>query len=290
VQALRVTTALAAVVLLAGCGGSSSKSAASSDRRSVVAAFYPVAYAAEQIGGATVQVDNLTPAGAEPHDIELRPRDVGTVRDADFVFYLGSGFQPALEQAVDGAKGKTVDLLQGFQLRQGVGEEKGLDPHVWLDPILYGRMAAKIGTALERPAQMRAFQERLRGLDTVYREGLADCTRHAIVTSHAAFGYLATRYGLKQIPITGISPEAEPTPRQLQQVVRQVRANHATTVFFETLVSPDLARTVAREAGARTAVLDPIEGLTKDEASAGENYFTVMRENLQTLRRALACR
>jgi zinc transport system substrate-binding protein len=284
---LRVAAVAALLLLLAGCGGSS---AAVPGQRSVVAAFYPVAFAAEQIGGGSVRVDNLTPPGAEPHDVELSPRDVGKIRDADFVFYLGSGFQPALERAVDGAKGTAVDLLEGIRLRRGTGEEHGLDPHVWLDPVLYGRMAGKIGASLDRPAQARAFEQRLHALDAEYRRGLGRCKRRAIVTSHAAFGYLAARYHLEQIPITGITPEAEPTPRQLQNVVREVRAHGATTVFFETLVSPDLARTVARETGAKTAVLDPIEGLTKDEAAARETYFSVMRKNLETLRRALACR
>ncbi|HEV8685896.1 MAG TPA: metal ABC transporter substrate-binding protein [Gaiellaceae bacterium] len=276
-----------ALALVGGCGGSS---AAAPEQRSVVAAFYPIAFAAEQIGGDTVQVDNLTPAGAEPHDVELSPRHVGKVREADFVFYLGSGFQPALERAVDGAKGTTVDLLDGLRLRPAVGEEHGLDPHVWLDPVLYSRMARRIGDTLGRPAPARAFARRLGVLDGEYRRGLASCKRREIVTSHAAFGYLAARYHLTQIPITGVSPEAEPTPRELQKVVRAVRAHGATTVFFETLVSPDLARTVARETGARTAALDPIEGLTKDELAAGENYLSIMRANLRTLRQALACR
>jgi zinc transport system substrate-binding protein len=287
VPALRLASFAACLLLVAGCGGSS---AAAPGQRSVVAAFYPVAFAAEQIGGNTVQVDNLTPPGAEPHDVELSPRDVGKVREADVVFYLGRGFQPALEHAVDGAKGAIVDLLEGLPLRQAVGEEQGLDPHVWLDPVLYARMARRIGGTLERPAQARTFAGRLSALDREYRRGLASCKRHEIVTSHAAFGYLATRYHLSQIPITGVSPEAEPTPRALQDVVREVRAHGATTVFFETLVSPDLAKTVARETGAQTAVLDPIEGLTKDEVAAGENFFSIMRTNLQSLRQALACR
>jgi zinc transport system substrate-binding protein len=287
VPALRLAAVAAALVLVAGCGGTSS---AAPGQRSVVAAFYPIAYAAEQIGGDTVHVDNLTPAGAEPHDIELSPRDVTRIREADFVFYLDRGFQPALERAVDGASGTVVDLLQGIPLRPAAAGEHGLDPHVWLDPILYARMARRIGQVLGRPAQARAFAQRLAELDVEFRRGLADCKRREIVTSHAAFGYLAARYGLVQIPITGLSPQAEPSPRKLQKVVQDVRAHGATTVFFETLVSPDLARTVARETGARTAVLDPIEGLTKDELAAGENYFSIMRKNLRTLRQALGCR
>jgi zinc transport system substrate-binding protein len=131
---------------------------------------------------------------------------------------------------------------------------------------------------------------KLRALDRDYREGLRDCKRHEIVTSHAAWGYLAARYGLKQVAITGLTPEAEPTPQQVKHVVDVVRRTHATTVFFETLVSPRLAETVAREVGAHTAVLDPLEGLTPEEQKKGENYFTVMRRNLDALRKALACR
>jgi zinc transport system substrate-binding protein len=287
VPALRLAAAAASLALLAGCGGSS---AAAPSKRSVVAAFYPIAFAAEQIGGDTVEVDNLTPVGAEPHDVELSPRDVGKVREVDFVFYLGSGFQPALERALDGASGTTVDLLQGIQLRRGVGEDQDVDPHVWLDPVLYARLVHRIGETLGRPSQARQLEQRLEQLDAQLRTGLQQCKRRAIVTSHAAFSYLAARYRLEQIPITGVEPESEPTPRQLQRVVQEVRARGATTVFFETLVSPDLARTVARETGARTAVLDPIEGLTKDELAAGETYFSVMQRNLRTLRRALGCR
>jgi zinc transport system substrate-binding protein len=131
---------------------------------------------------------------------------------------------------------------------------------------------------------------RVAKLNADYRAGLAHCERREIVTSHEAFGYLADRYGLKQIAITGISPEAEPTPRALEDVIEQVRESGATTIFFETLLSPRIAETVARETGARTAVLNPIEGLTEDELARGQNYFSVMRENLATLRKALGCR
>jgi zinc transport system substrate-binding protein len=131
---------------------------------------------------------------------------------------------------------------------------------------------------------------KLEALDSELADGLAHCRRHEIVTSHAAFGYLAKRYGLKQLALTGLSPEAEPSPRDLEALVDEVRRTDATTVFFETLVSSKLAETVAREAGAKTAVLDPLEGLTEDEVAAGADYFSVMRANLATLRAALQCR
>jgi zinc transport system substrate-binding protein len=292
---VRLTDLAAAVVLalLAGCGGTASSGSEGGDERTdVVAAFYPVAFAAQQIGGESVAVTNLTSPGAEPHDAELSPRDIARVRSADVVLYFGQGFQPALEDALDGARGENVDLLAGLPLRAAPpgAEEPGADPHVWLNPVLYARIAERIGGALDREGPAAEFVRRLDGLDDQYRSGLSHCARRDVVTSHAAFGYLTRRYGLRQIAITGLSPEAEPTPRELARVVDEVRARHATTVFSETLVSPELARTVARDTGATTAVLDPIEGLGKDQLAAGETYFSVMRANLKALRQALGCR
>ena len=278
-----VATALA--VAVAGCGGATRST---SSATTVVAAFYPLAWAAEQVGGARVDVVNLTPPGAEPHDIELTPRDVQRVDGADLVLYLGGGFMPALEDAVAGKK-NAVDLLAGQRLSRD-GGNGGLDPHVWLDPSRYETIVRRIARALGRPAAAGPVVVRLRELDAEYRRGLARCERREIVTSHAAFRYLAAAYGLKQIALTGITPEAEPTPRALEALVREVRRSGATTVFFESLLSPRLAETVAREAGARTAELDPIEGLTHDQLANGGNYFTVMRENLSALRKALGCR
>jgi zinc transport system substrate-binding protein len=248
-----------------------------------VAAFYPLAYAAQLVGGKSLAVKNLTPSGSEPHDLELTPRAVADIQQADVVLYLGHGFQPAVADAVDGAHGHVVDFLSGLPLRAG-------DPHVWLDPVLYSRIVRRVGSVLRRPAQVAAPMARLKALDGDYRRGLAHCAQHEIVTSHAAFGYLAERYGLRQVAITGVTPEAEPTPKQLANVVQVVRRTKATTVFAEALLSPRLADTVAREVGAHTAVLDPIEGLTRSEQSRGDTYFTIMRRNLAELRKALACR
>jgi zinc transport system substrate-binding protein len=287
----RLVLILVCSVTLAGCGSDSARDDAPGSRhaRSVVAAFYPLAFLAERIGGETVEVRNLTPAGAEPHDVELSARDVETLRDADYVLYLGGDFQPAVEDAVDDADGRTVDVLSGLELLKGKhGHET--DPHIWLDPIRFAEAARQVGAALDRPEPAAALSRELRDLDLEFKRGLRRCKRREIVTSHAAFGYLAQRYGLEQIPVTGISPEAEPSARDLERVVSEVRRRGATTVFFETLVSPRVAETVAREAGARTAELNPIEGLSEDELAAGENYFSVMRANLAALRRALGCR
>ncbi len=257
-----------------------------------MAGFYPLAFAAEQIAVAGTSVKNLTPAGAEPHDLELTPGDVRAVDDASLVLYLGEGFMPGLETAVEQRQGRSLDLLAEEDLKQGKGEDGEIvrDPHVWLDPVRYAAMARAIGVELGQTEAAARLAGKLERLDDEFRRGLATCKRRQIVTSHAAFGYLAERYGLEQVPLEGLSPEAEPSARGLADLVDLVKTSGVTTVFFETLVSPKLAETVAREAGVETAVLNPLEGLTDDEIASGEDYFTVMRSNLAALEEALGCR
>jgi zinc transport system substrate-binding protein len=268
-------------VCMAGCG---TTAAGAPGKETVAASFYPLAYAAEEVGDGGVEVSNLTPAGSEPHDLEVSPQDVAAIREADLVLLLGNGFQPQLEDAAGSGK-RVLRLLD----TPGLGLHPDGDPHVWLDPLRYAKIVGRIGQALHEPAAAARLQARLRRLDGEYRTGLAQCERREIVTSHDAFGYLAERYGLEQVAITGLSPEVEPEPAKLQRVVELVRERGVTTIYFETLVSPRIAETVARETGAKTAVLNPIEGLTKDEISQGETYFSLMRTNLRTLREGLGC-
>jgi zinc transport system substrate-binding protein len=277
-----ILTIAAAVVASAACGGSGGSG--SGGKESVVASFYPLAYAAQQLGAARVDVTNLTPPGSEPHDLEVSPKDVAAIREADLVLLLGRGFQPQLEDAA-GTGGNVLRLLD----TPGLALRADNDPHVWLDPLRYAKIVARIGEALGTPAAADRLVGRLTALDGEYRRGFAHCRRHEIVTSHEAFGYLAERSGLEQVAITGLSPEAEPEPGKLQDVVELVRMRGVTTIYFETLVSPRIADTVARETGAKTAVLDPIEGLTEDEVARGEDYFSLMRTNLRTLREGLGC-
>jgi zinc transport system substrate-binding protein len=264
-----------------GCGGAAAEAP---QKETVAASFYPLAYAAEQVGDGRVDVTNLTPAGAEPHDLEVSPQDVAAIREADLVLLLGRGFQPQLEDAA-GRGERVLRLLD----TPGLALHPDGDPHVWLDPLRYVTIVGRIGQALHEPAAAARLQGRLRGLDREYGKGLARCQRHEIVTSHEAFGYLAERYGLEQVAITGLSPEVEPEPAKLQHVVELVRTRGVTTIYFETLVSPRIAETVARETGAKTAVLDPIEGLTEEELAHGDDYFSLMRKNLRTLREGLGC-
>ena len=266
---------LAALVAVAGCGG------AGSDDHSdaVVAAFYPLAWAAEQIVTGGTEIVNLTPPGAEPHDVELSPRDAETIRDARLVIYAAGGFQPAVEDAIAERDGPSVDVLGGAR-----------DPHVWLDPTRFAETVREIARLLGRPVGAERLAAELEQLDESYRRGLERCKRRILVTSHAAFGHLAERYGLTQLSLAGASPETEPGPRELEELIDDVRASGATTVFAEPLVSDRVADTVAREAGAKLALLDPLEGLSDERLAAGEDYLSVMRENLAALREAMGCR
>lgn len=271
---MRCAAVLAVLLALAGCGDSGG-----SESENVVAAFYPLAWAAEQVVADGTEVVNLTPPGAEPHDVELSPRDVEAIRDARLVLYVGGGFQPAVEDAVSERAGISLDVLDGDQ-----------DPHVWLDPHRFAQIVLEIGRGVGRPQPAQELAEELTRLDERYGRGLGQCARRTLVTSHAAFGHLADRYDLTQLSLTGTSPESEPGPRDLERLIDEVRASGATTVFAEPLVSDRVAETVARESGAEIAVLDPLEGLSEDRLAAGEDYLSVARSNLATLKEALGCR
>jgi zinc transport system substrate-binding protein len=286
-----VLALLAAVLALGGvaaCGSGSAADTGDGGRVAVVAAFYPLQFITEQVGGDAVRVTNLVKPGAEPHDLELNPRQVAQVADAKLVVYI-KDFQPALDDSVrQEAADRAFDVTTVSPLADK-------DPHIWLDPTrlkeITGRLAERLAGldpahALDFRTRALKLDQRLQQLDTEYADGLRTCQRREIVTSHAAFGYLAARYHLRQVAITGLSPEEEPAPGRLAEVARQAKQYHATTIFFETLVSPKISEAVAKEAGAKTAVLDPVEGL---QPGSRDDYLSVMRSNLPTLRTALGC-
>ena len=282
-------------------------SAADTKKTSVVAAFYPLAWAAEQVGGRRVVVTNLTPSGAEPHDLELTTKQRDAIEDAGLVIVMGSGFQPAVEKAAESRDGNTVEMLSSLPIGaagkkvadEGEEDPDALDPHVWLDPALMERIVDRTAAALTKAdpanattydANAAALNEKLAALDARYRTGLATCDRKLIVTSHDAFGYLAKAYGLQQEGVAGLSPDAEPDPKRLAELTDLVEQKGVTTIFTEELVSPKIAKTLAREAGGlKTDTLNPLEGLTPKEVKAGDDYVAVMDRNLARLRSALGC-
>ncbi len=273
----------------------------------VTAAFYPLQFAAERVGGEHVRVTTLTKPGVEPHDLELTPKAVGSLRATDAVVYL-AGFQPAVDDAVRSqAPDTAVDVAPAARLvapsePEHEGEDTAehaegrVDPHFWLDPSRLADVATVLGDDFARrdPANAAAYRANagalvadLDALDADFRSGLARCRSRELVTGHAAFGYLADRYDLHQEGVAGLSPDVEPDAALLRDLSARVREARVRTVYAENLVSPDLAQTVAREAGARVAVLDPLEGIT--QASRGRNYLEVMRANLATLRAGQEC-
>ena len=297
--------ALGLAMVASGCAAVTSTDHRSDGKLQVVVAFYPLQFVAQQVGGDRVSVTNLVQPGVEPHDLELTPRQVAQVVDADAVIYLG-GFQPAVDSAVtETKKRKALDVSTVSSQHDGYvpvedgkaqKKEKGKDPHVWLDPIRMARITDAVAKKLaaldpdhaaEYTANARALDTKLTALDGEYQVGLASCVRKTIVVSHNAFGYLAERYGLNQVPITGLTPDQEASATRLAEVATYARKNGVTVIFFETLVSPKIAEALAREVGAKAEVLDPIEGLA---ANSQADYFTVMRSNLTTLRSALSCR
>lgn len=319
---LAAVAALALAGSLASCAalspGSDSTAAASgagptaapSGALTVSTSFYPIQYLAQAIGGEHVAVTSVTPTNVEPHDFELSPKDVTALSASSLVLYV-SGFQPSLDDALAQVSGPAVvDLAGSVDLvhHDGVEEEHeegateaahdhgaaaALDPHFWLDPVRMQAAAKAVEAALAQAdpahaddyaANLDTLNATLADLNTSYSTGLGHCERTTFVTSHAAFGYLADRYGLTQASISGVDPESEPSPAELAEVKKIVESTGTTTIFTEELVSPETAQAVAAETGAQTRVLSPIESAPEDGDYAG-----TMRTNLEELRTALSC-
>jgi zinc transport system substrate-binding protein len=298
-------------VVLAGCApNTAAGTAADTGKVSIVAAAYPFQFVAERVAGSHGQVSVLTQPGSEPHDLELTPRQTASVIDAGLVIYEQT-FQPAVDEAVaQSGRDNALDTTTVVPLEplgtehdhEHAGgadhaEETGLDPHVWLDPANLATIGAAVAERLsvldpdrasDYTANAEALERELATLGEEYRAGLASCERTEFITTHAAFGYLARRYELTQIGISGLSPDAEPSPARIAEVQAEVKDHGMTTIFYETLVSPDVAAAIAADLGMRTDVLDPVEGITAE--SRGTDYFSVMRSNLTALATANGCR
>lgn len=318
-----IAPALLLSPLLVACGSSGADAGPT-----VVTSAYPFQFLVERVAGDNYAVENLTRPGGEPHDLELTPRQVADVQGADLVVYVDA-FQTAVDEAVEQADrtdGTTLDLAGVVDLLESdeeghddhdhaEGEDHdhgddehaeeegheghdhgGVDPHFWLDPHRMELAARSIGDTLaeidpenadDYTANADALVSELQDLDAEYTVGLQTCELRTIVTAHSAFGYLADAYDLTQVPIAGLEPSAEPTSAQLAEISDLVTSQGVTTVFTEELVDPAVAETVASTTGATTAILDPIEGLS--DATADEDYLSLMRKNLDAIREANRC-
>lgn len=303
-----------ALAVLAGCstsGGTGPAFQEGSGKLKVAASFYPVYEIVRQVGGEKVDVINLVPAGTEPHDWEPTASLMKTLNKASVLVYSGLGMEPWVPKtlksidnksliAVEAGKGAELLKAEAHEGEDGHGKEAGAewDPHVWLDPQGAVHQVKVVRDALIQAdgankavyeANAAAYIEKLTALDQEYKSGLSACGKKEFFTSHAAFSYLANRYGLEQHAIMGLSPDAEPKPKEMAEIIAEAKERKMKYIFFETLVSDKVAKVVAREIGAQTLVLNPLEGLTDDELKAGKNYLSVMRENLANLKTALEC-
>ena len=287
-----VTAGVLVAATLTGC--TTRPHHAPGDQVTVAASFYPLAWVTAQIAP-KARITDLTRPGMEPHDIELTFAQTVDLARADLVVYE-RGFQAAVDQGVaNDAEGTTLDVGPVAGLKPFQSDAGHTDPHFWQDPLKLSAVAAAITHDLDRidpahassyDAHLATLQHTLTGLDRAYRTGLAHCQRHTVVTSHDAFGYLS-RYGIRTEAITGLAPGAEPTPADLQRLQQLITSDGITTVFSETLASPAAADALARDMGVRSAVLDPIEGLS--DATAGQTYLTLMHRNLRALEEANGC-
>lgn len=301
---------LVAVFLMAGCGGTKSAAPEGAKKIKVVATMYPVYEFVKQVGGDKVDVVMLIPPGAEPHDWEPTAKDVIQIKDAKIFAYHGIGLEPVEKLLTKDVLGnalpleitKDVTKLPAGQEEEeeehghGHGEDHKYDPHTWLDPVSVQQEVNTIAQALasvdEKNAEVykknaETYNKKLADLDEKYKKTLTGMTNKEIVTSHKAFAYLANRYGFKQLGIMGISPDAEPTPDKMAKITEFCREHKVKYIFFETLTSPKLAQTLAKETGAQLLVLNPIESLTEQETKEGKDYIAIMNENLINLEKAL---
>lgn len=313
---------------LSACSTSDAADGGNGDKLKVTASFYPMQFLAERIGGEHVAVTSLTKPGVEPHDLEAHPRQIGSISESDYVLYLkgiqpavdDAIKQSGVKNTVDAATLTTLENHgsevsghdhgheeeahgeEGHEEHaegdgHNHGEEGGADPHIWLDPVKYAEVAKGVGKSLEKAdpdhaADYKKNTEALVGeldkLNTAYETGLKNTATKTFITTHSAFGYLAERYGLTQQGIAGIDPEAEPSPARIQEIHTIAEKEKATTVFFETLASDRTAKTLAKDTGLKTGVLDPLEGITKK--SQGADYIEVMESNLTALQKALGAK
>ncbi|KOV67937.1 metal ABC transporter substrate-binding protein [Streptomyces sp. MMG1121] len=308
--AVTAVTALG-IGTLSACSGDTAE-AANTGKFDVVASFYPMAFLAERIGGDHVHVTSLTSPGQEPHDLEISPKQIAMLQDSDAVLYL-KNLQPSVDDAVTQSPVRTkIDAASLTTLEKHgnevgghaaahdthTGEESGAqDPHIWLDPVRYAQVAEGVGKAFEKAdpkhagdykKNTAALVKQLDDLNTRFRTGLADTRTKVFITTHAAFGYLAERYGLTEEAINGLDPDSEPSAARVRDLEKMAKADGVSTVFYETLVSDKTAKTIAGDARLKTDVLDPIEGITAK--SRGKDYFSVQEANLKALQQALGAK
>ena len=258
---------LALMLILTGCGSAPVKT---SNKPQIYTSFYAISDFVEKIGGDKVDVHNLVPSGTEPHDWEPSSKDMLNLNSADVLFYNGLGMESWIDKvkgAVNGEKPKYVELSAPFEHTKN-------DPHIWLDPKNVITMSQEICDTLS-------------DLDNDFKTQLSNVSSKKIVVSHEAYSYLCSAYGLEQTSIDGISADSEPSPAKMKEIADYIKTNNVKYIFFEELVSPKIAQSLADETGVQLLALNPFEGLDQEDIDNGADYISVMEENLKNLVTAL---
>lgn len=287
---------------LSGCGVKTEEKAdtAAGEKIYVYSSFYAMYDMANKIGGDKIRLANLVPAGTEPHDWEPSPNDIANLEKAGVLIYNGAGMEQWVDKVLNSISNKkliAVDTSREVKLLENTDGDEDLkyDPHVWLNPMNAKKQMEAIKNALASadPANKDYYEKnyaenakRLDALDLEYKEAVSGFAQKNIIVAHQAFGYICEAYGLKQVPIEGLSAESEPSPARMAEITEFVKDNNVKYIFYEELISPKVAQAIARETGAKTAVLNPLEGLEENDIKAGKEYFSVMRENLEALKKA----
>ncbi len=311
---LQMLALLLATALLTACGAPDVQGRAKDSKLSVYTSFYTMYDFAKKIGGEKADIFVMVPDGTEPHDWEPAASDIAGLEHADVFVYNGAGMEHWAEDILASLNNDTllvVEASKGIELREGhghedeeeahaeeeeAGEEHNFDPHVWLDPtnaklelaaIKDAFIKADAANASYYEANYEKWAAELDALDKAFRDTLSGVPHKEIIVAHEAYGYLCAAYGLTQIGIEGLSPDSEPDPKRMAEIIELAREKNVTTIFFEEMLSPDVANAIAAETGANTAVLSPVEGLTDSERGAGDDYLSVMYKNLEALKAAL---
>jgi len=269
----------------------------------VVTTIYPIYEFTRQVAGDLINVTNITPNGVEPHDYEPSPQQIAKIYQNQLMIFNGSAVDPWAEKLESDLRGKGVPTVNlSYEVNSDLiktGQNNEIDPHFWLDPVIAQKevdiIAKKLGDIDQKNSQTyltnaKNYNAKLADLNTEYSSLLSNCSQKTIVTSHNAFSYLSKRYGFEIVTIAGFDPESEPSSQQIAEIIKITKDKNIKYIAFETLASPKLSQTIANEADAQTIVLNPIEGLTQEDQQNQQDYISISKDNLTSLRSMLECK
>jgi zinc transport system substrate-binding protein len=278
------------------------------NRLEIVATLFPVFDFVKAVGQEKVNVSLLLPAGVEPHAFEPKPTDVIRVNKADIFIYTGKYMEPWVEDILKGAFNKNlavVDMSRDIELLDEEDDDShhdhgAKDPHIWLDLGNAQVMVNAIANVLIEKdprnkdfysSNAKEYNAKLAGLDLRFRDTFSRCKYKTIIYGgHFAFGYFAKRYHLEHVsPYPGFSPNAEPTPRAIGELINKLKKSGIKYIYYEELLDPKVARTIAKETGANLEMLHGAHNLSKDELIKGLTFLDIMEDNLRKLKTGLVC-